>query len=115
MKKYTLMIVSIMLVIIAFAMIPSLSAQTKTVPDATVMSAEWVQDFKDVKAGQTFKQYSVPVSALAPAISAWTAKGFNAVVFLVKYDQATDEITLAIQQPDAQILEAIPPCPPYCP
>ncbi len=115
MKKYTWVIVAVVLVIIAFIVIPSLTAQTKTVPNAEVMSVEWVQDFKDVKAGQTFKQYSVPVSVLAPAMSEWSAKGFEAVVMYVKYDYSTNDITLAIELPDGTILEAIPPCPPYCP
>lgn len=115
MKKYTLIIVSIMLVIIAFAMIPHLSAQSKTVPDAKIMSVEWVQDFKDVKAGQTFKQYSVPASAIAPAVNEWSEKGFEAIVMYVKYDHFDDEITLAIELPDGTILEALPPCPPFCP
>ena len=114
MKKYSLIIVSIMLVIIAFAVIPLL-AQTKTVPDAKAMDAEWTQDFMAVQAGQTFKQYSVPVSAIAPAMSAWTERGFSAIVMYVKYDQFADEITLAIGLPDGTILEKIPPCPPWCP
>lgn len=115
MKKYTWLIIAVVLVIIAFFVIPSLTAQTKAVPDAEVMSAEWVWDFKDVKAHQSFKQYSVPVSALAPAMSEWSAKGFAAIVMYVKYDQFTDEITLAIELPDGTILEMIPTCPPFCP